>query len=134
MPTYNKTGYKIDINGYPVHRKVSEMVDGKIKPNWHVHHCDFNKDNNNIENLIQIPKEMHEYLHSKKCLMVRPTKEYLLINVLPNFLKKESTKNKAEKEVIGLCEEIMIIIGNIKIKKDKDKIKKIATDIINRKF
>ena len=59
----NKDGYKVNQAGKLIHRVISEETDGKIKSGWHVHHCDFNKLNNKIENLVQIPAELHNEMH-----------------------------------------------------------------------
>lgn len=34
-----------------------------IPPEYEVHHIDFNRDNNNIENLLLLPKGLHRQLH-----------------------------------------------------------------------
>lgn len=35
-----------------------------IPPEYDIHHIDFNRENNEIENLLLIPKELHKRLHS----------------------------------------------------------------------
>ena len=39
------------------------MHKGSIPEGWVVHHRDFNKDNNAIENLVAIPEIMHRGIH-----------------------------------------------------------------------
>lgn len=34
-----------------------------IPPEYDIHHIDFNMDNNNIENLLLLPKDLHRKLH-----------------------------------------------------------------------
>lgn len=45
------------------YRKLYESVHGKIVNGWEIHHIDFNHDNNDIENLISVPKEVHVMIH-----------------------------------------------------------------------
>lgn len=58
-----KEGYSIEPDGRFTHRVVYEKVYGKIPKTWHVHHIDENKFNNDINNLIAIPKKLHEAVH-----------------------------------------------------------------------
>lgn len=51
------------INGKLEHRIIYERNFGKIKNNWEVHHIDMNKHNNNLENLIALPKLFHVFIH-----------------------------------------------------------------------
>ena len=65
----NKFGYEmINDNGYikPLHRFVYESEYGEIPIGYEIHHKDGNKQNNNIENLVAIPKEEHEAIHGFK--------------------------------------------------------------------
>lgn len=46
------------------YRRLYERHYGiKIPPEYDVHHIDFNRANNSIENLLLIPKELHQRLH-----------------------------------------------------------------------
>ena len=45
------------------YRKLYENNNGKIPKDWEVHHIDFNHNNNNIENLIAVPKMVHVVIH-----------------------------------------------------------------------
>ena len=44
------------------YRKV--LGDDNIPKHWHVHHIDFNKENNDINNLISLPELIHNLVHS----------------------------------------------------------------------
>lgn len=35
----------------------------KIPKDWDIHHIDFDHDNNNLENLIAVPKKVHTVIH-----------------------------------------------------------------------
>lgn len=46
------------------YRRLYERHYGiKIPPEYDVHHIDFNRDNNNIDNLLLLPKSLHKKLH-----------------------------------------------------------------------
>lgn len=59
----NKQGYWENENFYKLHRKLYSIYYGPIPMSWEVHHCDRNPKNNNIENLIALPKEIHRKVH-----------------------------------------------------------------------
>ncbi len=48
-----------------LHRYVFEKEAGKIPENWDVHHIDMNPNNNDIMNLIALPKDVHTSLHQE---------------------------------------------------------------------
>ena len=35
----------------------------KIRKGWHIHHIDFDKNNNSKNNLIAVPEEVHVVIH-----------------------------------------------------------------------
>ena len=45
------------------YRKLYENKIGKISNDWEIHHIDFNHNNNDIDNLIAIPKIVHVVIH-----------------------------------------------------------------------
>lgn len=46
------------------YRKYYEKeTNKKIPKGWDVHHLDFNRKNNNISNLVALPKELHSKYH-----------------------------------------------------------------------
>jgi len=46
------------------YRRLYENLYGiTIPPEYDIHHIDFNRDNNNIENLLLLPKDLHQRLH-----------------------------------------------------------------------
>ena len=45
------------------YRKLYEKHIDKIPKGYEVHHIDFNHKNNNIDNLIAIPKKVHTVIH-----------------------------------------------------------------------
>lgn len=61
------------------HKKLYESVHGKIKENWDVHHIDWNHDNNDINNLIAIPKKLHQLTHKYWGYVDREEYEKLLV-------------------------------------------------------
>lgn len=47
----------------PIHRAVWSYYNGEIPVGYHIHHVDFDKSNNQIENLVCIPQNEHMKLH-----------------------------------------------------------------------
>jgi len=75
-------GYLLDDNGKLVHRKVCRQAHGWFPNNWVVHHVDEDKSNNVPENLIALPRELHDSLYKamrkNKCLFNRKQIEQAL--------------------------------------------------------
>lgn len=61
----NNWGYEINANGEPIHRVISELEDGPIPPGWVVHHVNGKKQDNWIDNLVQMPASAHGRLHKQ---------------------------------------------------------------------
>ncbi len=61
-------GYEVDATGRLMHRVVYEKAFGKIPRGWVVHHVDENKKNNTPLNLVAMPTELHNRIHT---VMVR---------------------------------------------------------------
>jgi hypothetical protein len=80
-PWHRENGYWCDENGL-IHRQVYEKHYGPIPEAWHIHHVDGNKINNDFRNLVAIPKEVHEFVHTwqghARNTFLRPFVEYLL--------------------------------------------------------
>lgn len=64
-----KTGYYLSnsINGkrYRLHRYIYQKYNGEIPKGYDIHHIDKNKDNNEIENLQLLERNMHKQKHAK---------------------------------------------------------------------
>ena len=45
------------------YRKLYKENIGAIPNDWDIHHIDFNHDNNNLNNLIAVPKIVHTVIH-----------------------------------------------------------------------
>ena len=45
------------------YRKLYSNKVCEIPKNWDIHHIDFNHDNNNLNNLIAVPKKVHTVIH-----------------------------------------------------------------------
>jgi hypothetical protein len=45
------------------YRKLYEQKIGKIPDKWDIHHIDFNHDNNDLDNLIPVPRMVHTIIH-----------------------------------------------------------------------
>lgn len=56
-------GYVVDNKGRLVHRVLCRKFHGPFPRDWVVHHIDENKKNNSAENLIALPRQLHNKLH-----------------------------------------------------------------------
>jgi hypothetical protein len=71
------------------HKKLYESVYGIVKDDWDIHHIDWNHDNNEINNLIAIPKKLHFLTHKYWGYVSR--EEYIkLIAEFPKYPKTAS--------------------------------------------
>lgn len=48
-----------------LHRMIWTCYNGEIPEGYDIHHIDFNKNNNDISNLIALPKSVHQSLHAR---------------------------------------------------------------------
>jgi len=80
---YKKKGYRLTDGGNAEHIDVyfMETFDYKRK-GWEVHHCDGNKMNNYISNLVYVPREVHEYIHRSFPPNNLPTKKFIINEIL----------------------------------------------------
>ena len=63
----NKYGYYtkyMDGKRWRLHRYIYEKEQTKLIKGMDIHHLDYNKENNNISNLIQISKSLHTWIHA----------------------------------------------------------------------
>ena len=71
--------YRVDIKGdyYLIHKLVMELFSYDIKDNqnYEIHHKDFNKQNNNISNLIYLTEEAHRRIHNEENQKLKSQKE-----------------------------------------------------------
>jgi len=80
-----------------MHRKIYYKHHNKIpNPRCDVHHIDGNHYNNNIDNLIEMPRQLHQALHNYIGLLPR---KYILL-LLKWFVRKQ--KNKFSKAWLEL--------------------------------
>lgn len=76
------------VEGEMNYRKKYKNKNGTIPNGWHIHHIDFNHDNNNTENLIAIPEMIHIIIHQTGFMerkeiesMISIYQKYLKINM-----------------------------------------------------
>lgn len=84
----------------PEHIKVYMENFGPIPLKYHVHHIDYNHDNNDPNNLIAIPRAFHKNLHSNPGFylsMVRTNlvDKQLLLEVLDYYKQKGYSNQKS---------------------------------------
>jgi hypothetical protein len=89
----NKFGYPLIKNGqhYQLEHRVVFEQSEKLINGWEIHHCDKNKLNNSIDNLVQIPRDLHKLIHkyfpTKKTL---PKKQKIIEVYLKEFLENST--------------------------------------------
>ena len=94
-----KTGYYlagVKTNGRRIrlHRYVYEFYKGKIPKGYDVHHWDFDKDNNDISNLVLLTRKEHALLHGRNLSEDRKVK--MRENINTNARPKASLWHKSE--------------------------------------
>ena len=102
--TYNNHKFHRDNNGYYIgyvdgtkirlHRYVYICEVGNIPPGYHIHHIDFNKDNNDASNLVALSEHDHLKLHGDKAAEERY--EELILNLDINARPKASEWHSSE--------------------------------------
>ena len=63
-----------------------------LSPNFHVHHIDFNRLNNDKNNLYVIDKGMHIKFHNSLCEIIRNDKDGTIISIKKKIYSKEELK------------------------------------------
>lgn len=94
-----RTGYYLNSTiRKRMHRYVWEFYNGEIPKEYHIHHKDGDKSNNNIENLEMILGRKHCKYHANK--YVNSNKDEMIKNLLNNAIpaSKEWHKSKEGKE------------------------------------
>lgn len=61
----NENGYYLTKGGKLEHREIYKATYGKIPSGWVVHHIDQCKTNNDPDNLVALPRELHNTLHDE---------------------------------------------------------------------
>lgn len=87
--TLNIFGYvliKVGGNLIMEHLHVSSQ-EKEIPRGYHVHHCNLDKLDNRVENLAQIPGELHRLIHAafKNVKKNMPSKDRIISSYLPDF-------------------------------------------------
>lgn len=62
---YKARGYYLNKKYGRMHRYIYEYYHGKIYDGYHIHHKDFDKSNNTIDNLTMLTHAEHKALHNK---------------------------------------------------------------------
>lgn len=83
------TGYYLNAKTHKrLHVAVYENEVGAIPEGYHVHHIDFNKDNNDPSNLVALTNSEHETLHGQN--LTEERKERMRENLIENARPKAS--------------------------------------------
>lgn len=129
------TSYEKDSQGNLLHRVISERHDGVIPKGWHVHHCDYNKYNNKIDNLVQIPPELHDEIHRTFHLFNYPCKETILKVLLPKHIEKVNERKRAmSRKKDDVCKDMAREISRqlgLRRGIDRDRLLRDVVNIIN---
>lgn len=113
------------------YRKKYEDITGvKIPQNHEIHHIDFNRENNEILNLVCLPKELHNKYHSTRNEILktkifdtvtmedfcRPvsffggTYSYWIYSQLGNLYKSLEKLSEYENEILGFIQDRNLIL------------------------
>lgn len=93
----------------------------KFTAEYDIHHIDFNRDNNNIDNLILLPKKLHAKYHMCINSLGCDKNGIIQLNILIGLNYDNSYKNKMLKVYIHTLEEIkewVLYKNKLQIQKD----------------
>lgn len=88
-------GYEIDAQGRLVHRVVCRQAHGAFPKEWIVYHIDKNKKNNSPDNLIAMPRKLHDKIHalmSKKRILLNRAGVQSMVSAYVKALRMKTTK------------------------------------------
>lgn len=80
-------------------KNIYEKVHGKLQLGWNVHHLDWNKKNNNIENLIGVPITLHDIINAGKLYLTRKQIQDILLACSGYF--NSISRDKKEKDTMN---------------------------------
>lgn len=96
MRALMESGYELDGRGKLVHRKICRQAHGWFPANWVVHHLDEVKTNNVPENLIALPRKLHNAVH----LAARKLRRCLTRGEIETMLKSNLNLRKNQNRPI----------------------------------
>lgn len=116
-----------------------------IPKGWQVHHIDWDAYNNELDNLIPIPKIIHSAIHSKNLaemndIILSPTStvailERSFIENLIKIYKRHLAKGKAEDEIKEIIEDLLEEhIPKLPTKKQDAKLKKLKKEFTDKEI
>lgn len=99
---------RLRLNGTPDPRRIYKDAYGQPPPQWHIHHIDYDKTNNDPSNLIALPPRYHDELH---VLYSMPTlnREQLqahIDTVMPRYRVLMADLNAAKRAVVAIEREL----------------------------
>jgi len=109
-----------------MHKFVYESVNGPVPEGYEIHHIDFNKYNNDISNLIALPREQHKKYHACVNYMTGIVKIYKNMTQIPNSKKAKDERRYRELYNQGF--------RPVKIYKDRDYEHVIMRDCVGNDF
>jgi len=95
------------------YRRLWERLnDKKIPKNYHIHHIDNDKTNNNIKNLTCLSPKEHFELHRKNFELYGNKRDYFSMIYLQRFLKEKQDFSKYKRPPISEAHRQAIIKAN----------------------
>lgn len=83
-----------------LHQIVWKAYHGIIPNGWEVHHIDINRKNNNIENLVALPREFHQKIHKSKGKMPkRPQLMRIYYEFFDEYLVLQRSRDELVKQL-----------------------------------
>ena len=108
------------------HKFIYESINGPVPEGYEIHHIDFNKYNNDISNLIALPREQHKKYHACVNYMTGIVKIYKNMTQIPNSKKAKDERRYRELYNQGF--------RPVKIYKDRDYEHVIMRDCVGNDF
>lgn len=91
----DKTGYYLNSTlRKRLHRYVWEFYNGPIEEGYEIHHIDGDKSNNDLSNLVMLPKKEHAKLHgnSQSEVLLEKKRKNIKEKALPEAIKWHKSK------------------------------------------
>ena len=112
----NRDGYIVDKYGHVAHREMWKTFYDTPPKGWDIHHIDFDKTNNHIDNLIALPHAYHNKIHFE---MDRGRPRYTREELWPKYLEFLDLYDTlvgrldAAQAIVDACEEQLRDLGGL---------------------
>lgn len=88
-------------------KKYEKKLDLKIPRNYVIHHIDFNRENNDIHNLVMLPRELHNKYHNLASKILKTQDEKIEIKLKGIFENGHAFNYWYKEEYIKMITEFI---------------------------